>query len=275
MAYFHNASDAEKAARDLRDYGLAQIGVAAKDFKTAQKSAQKIGATPGLAASPHAGAELDQAFGESLYASTESLRGALAPAGLTQKSSDYFESQLHRGGLLLTVQVPPERKAEAARILERHHADVGEHQESAPVAEAPAAFDAGKETIRLHGELLRVHKQRVQRGEVRLRKEVVTERHRMEVPVSREDLVIERTQAASGQEEPLSGKQEIRVPLSEEQVRVEKTPVVTEEVRVGKRQTGGTAPIDETVQRESLEIEDEGLTPEEREQLRRERDRAA
>jgi uncharacterized protein (TIGR02271 family) len=73
------------------------------------------------------------------------------------------------------------------------------------------------------------------RGEVRLRKDVVTESQTVEVPVTREELVIERV-PASGQENvtgEIGTDQEIRVPLSEERVRVEKQPVVKEEVRVG------------------------------------------
>ena len=42
------------------------------------------------------------------------------------------------------------------------------------------------------GEILRVHKERISRGEVRLRKEVVTEHQNIEVPRTREELVVER-----------------------------------------------------------------------------------
>ncbi len=59
----------------------------------------------------------------------------------------------------------------------------------------------------------------------------------MEVPVQRDEVVIER-QAPTG--EPTSAPdiapgEEISVPVSEEQVTVEKHPAVKEEVAVGKR----------------------------------------
>src|SRR3954467_9170373 len=76
---------------------------------------------------------------------------------------------------------------------------------------------------------------------------------------SREELVVERT-PGSGQ--PVSGgigrDQEIRVPLSEERVRVEKQPVVNEEVRVGKRQVQGSKQVSDQVRHEELRVDKEG-----------------
>ena len=60
----------------------------------------------------------------------------------------------------------------------------------------------------------------------------MTENRTIEVPVTREEGVVERVPVEgreAGQFE--SGQKEIRVPVSEEQVRVEKQPVVTEEVK--------------------------------------------
>jgi uncharacterized protein (TIGR02271 family) len=48
------------------------------------------------------------------------------------------------------------------------------------------------------------------------------------------------------------------VPLSEERVSVEKTPVVNEEVRVGKRQVQDTKRVTDTVRGEELRGEHEG-----------------
>jgi len=84
---------------------------------------------------------------------------------------------------------------------------------------------------------LQAKKKPVDVGEVRVRKEVHTENQTIEVPVEREEVVIERTpvrgRAAS---KGISGDairegEEIRVPVREEQVNVNKEAVVTEEVR--------------------------------------------
>jgi uncharacterized protein (TIGR02271 family) len=114
--------------------------------------------------------------------------------------------------------------------------------------------------IQLRGEILRTYKERVQRGEVRLRKEVVTERRTVEVPVSREELVVENV-PVSGEQQPtgeIGSDKEIRVPLTEERVRVEKKPVVSEEVRVGKRATQDTQRVSDEVRHEELQVDKEG-----------------
>jgi uncharacterized protein (TIGR02271 family) len=107
--------------------------------------------------------------------------------------------------------------------------------------------------------MLRTYKERVQRDEVRLRKEVVSENKTVQVPVTREELVVERV-PASGQAAPgeIGTDQEIRVPLSEERVRAEKQPVVTGEVRVGKRTVQNTETVSENVRHEELRADKDG-----------------
>ena len=77
--------------------------------------------------------------------------------------------------------------------------------------------------------------------------------------MTREEGVVERVPVEgreAGQFE--SGQKEIRVPVSEEQVRVEKQPVVTEEVKVSKRPVEETKKISDKVRRERLRVEPEG-----------------
>jgi uncharacterized protein (TIGR02271 family) len=111
--------------------------------------------------------------------------------------------------------------------------------------------------IQLISEVLRVHKERVARGEVRLRKEVRTETQNVQVPVTREEIVIERNPVegehrAAG---AIGSDQGIRVPLTEERVQVEKVPMVREEVNVGKRTVSNTQNVSDQVRREELEVE--------------------
>jgi len=113
--------------------------------------------------------------------------------------------------------------------------------------------------VQLRGEMLQAHKERVNRGEVRLRKDVVTENRSIEVPVTREELVIERTDVSGGTPTgEIGSDQEIRVPLSEERVSVEKTPIVTGEVRVGKRQVQENRTVSDNVRHEEVRVEKEG-----------------
>ena len=165
---------------------------------------------------------------------------------------------------------------EARPILERHNADLRESgfgSEQYVKSDRDTNLAGTNKTnlsdrdrmdqdyrLQLRGELLRTHKERVQRGEVRLRKEVVTENQTINVPVTREELVIERTRPtgearATGE---IGTDQEIRVPLSEERVNVEKKPIVNEEVRVGKRQVQDTRNVSDKVRHEELRVDKEG-----------------
>lgn len=98
----------------------------------------------------------------------------------------------------------------------------------------------------------------MKRGEVKLRKDVITEKKTVEVPVTREELVIERTPASGEPAGEIGTDKEIRVPLSEERARVEKQPVVNEEVRVGKRQVQRTEHVSNSVRHEELRVDKEG-----------------
>ena len=52
--------------------------------------------------------------------------------------------------------------------------------------------------------------------------------------------------------------EEIRIPVKEEQVRVEKEAVVKEEVNVGKRKVRDTQHVTDTVRKEEARVEQEG-----------------
>jgi len=62
----------------------------------------------------------------------------------------------------------------------------------APAGPARPPADATDRTLRLHEEQLQVSKERVQTGEVQVHKRVVTELRTMQVPVQREEVVVER-----------------------------------------------------------------------------------
>ena len=118
--------------------------------------------------------------------------------------------------------------------------------------------------VQLFGEVLRVHKDRINRGEVRIRKDVVTESQTIEVPVTREELVLERVGVAPNTPAPsanIGQAQEIRVPLSEDKVRVEKQSVVREEVVVGKREVADVATVGGDVRHEELRVDSDVETP--------------
>jgi len=100
----------------------------------------------------------------------------------------------------------------------------------------------------------------VETGEVKVHKEVHTEQRTVQVPVKREEIVIERhpvsgQHAATGN---IGRNEEIRIPVREEQVHVDKQTVVREEVAVGKREVQDTEEVSGTVRKEDVRIEKKG-----------------
>jgi uncharacterized protein (TIGR02271 family) len=119
-------------------------------------------------------------------------------------------------------------------------------------------------SLKLREEQLRAEKERVQTGEVQLHKDVVTEQKTINVPVTHEEVVIERHAVTGDQVDdaaPIGEGETIRVPVSEEQVNVTKTPMVTGEVTVGKRAVQENQQVTDTVKREEARLDRSGDVP--------------
>jgi uncharacterized protein (TIGR02271 family) len=91
-------------------------------------------------------------------------------------------------------------------------------------------------------------------GEVGIEKHVETEHVRKPVTTHREEVEIER-RPASGQAPAQMKDQEIRVPLTEEEIVVEKRPVVKEEIVVRKRDVSETRYVEDDVRKERVDID--------------------
>ena len=194
----------------------------------------------------------------------DDMRHSLSGLSVPEPNSRYFGHRFTSGseGAVVTVSTA-DRQDEAAAILQQYEGDLGENAEnydySSPAQQNQSAEPlTDTQNIQLYGEVLRVHKDRIDRGEVRVRKEVRTETQTVQVPVTREELVIERNpvsgeQAATG---ATFKDQEIRIPLNEERASVEKQAVVREEVRVGKREVTNVQSLDEQVRHEELNVDD-------------------
>ncbi len=93
-------------------------------------------------------------------------------------------------------------------------------------------------------------------GSVNVRKRVRTDRERMSVPTRHEEVSVERV-PVEGREAPEGeiGEDEVRMPVTEEEVVVEKRPVKKEEIRVRKDVVEGTETVEEDVRKEEVEGE--------------------
>jgi uncharacterized protein (TIGR02271 family) len=134
-----------------------------------------------------------------------------------------------------------------------------------PAAAEPAMRGEGKrvegegERVQLREEELRARKEPVEAGEVGVRKEVVEEQRTMEVPVTREEVTVQRRPTERRPaDQPVGEDEKFRMPVREEQVSVEKQPVVSEEVEIGKRQVQDTKEVGGKVRREEAQVEREG-----------------
>jgi len=117
--------------------------------------------------------------------------------------------------------------------------------------------DANGEIIRSE-EQLNVDKERVQSGEVRLRKYVVHETETVEVPVEREEVRVTRepiTEADRANYDGNLGEQEASVTLHEERVNVSKESVPVEKVSLDKDVVRETETVTEDVAKERIETD--------------------
>jgi uncharacterized protein (TIGR02271 family) len=207
----------------------------------------------------------------------DDIHHSLTGMSVPQDRSRYLGDRFYTGdsGAIVTVKAG-DRAEEAEEILRDNGADLGENAtgytgsntgyESGPTGQAVETGRTGQvedlQNVQLLGEVLRVHKDRISRGEVVVRKDVITETQTIQVPVTREELVIERvpvsgeTQASGA----LGDSQEIHIPLTEETASIDKRTVVREEVSVGKKPVSEVRDLSGDVRREELVVDDQTRT---------------
>ena len=105
---------------------------------------------------------------------------------------------------------------------------------------------------------MKANKESVKTGSVDVRKEVHTEQKTISVPVTREEIVIERHAVNQSGRAGDIKSEEIRIPVSEERVTVGKETILKEEVTVGKRKVTDTKTVSGEVRSEELVVETEG-----------------
>ena len=107
-------------------------------------------------------------------------------------------------------------------------------------------------------EELRAGTRERQAGALNVRKRVRTDRERLEVPTRREEVTVDRVPVeGEAATEAEIGDDEVSIPLTEEEVVVEKRPVIKEEVRIRKDVVEDTEVVEEDVRREEVDIVDD------------------
>jgi uncharacterized protein (TIGR02271 family) len=202
----------------------------------------------------------------------------LVNLGVSADDANYYQHEFEAGRAIVAV-LTGGRMQDATSILARYggygasrrFAGTGDYTTDTGRAQRGTEGDYTTDTgaaqtgtedaqrLKLREEQLRVQKQPVQTGEARLRKDVVSEQQSMDVPVTHEEVYIER-RPGSGQpsDTPIGESETYRVPVREEQVTTSKQAVETGEVAMGKRKSQETQPVSDTVRREEAHVERSG-----------------
>jgi len=113
--------------------------------------------------------------------------------------------------------------------------------------------------VPVHEEELTATTRPVERGQVRVDKEVIAEQRTLDVPITEERVTVTRRAVdrdATGDETAFDGGT-IEIPLHSEEVDVQKRTRVAEEIEIGKEAVQRTERVAGTVRREEVRVEDQ------------------
>ena len=192
-----------------------------------------------------------------------SSKEVLVPAGLARIVGDdvFFDSLTKSQVEAMEVydhdyqysykeQYERDRQAFVAdSIPEAERMEIADHNYDAP------------NTLELLEERLTVNKDRIVAGLVKVGKHVVTEERNVNVDLEEEHANIERTNVNRPTERrigEIDGNETIEVELEAERAHINKETYVTEEVNVGKTTERHTETIVDTIQREELDVDNNG-----------------
>jgi len=298
VGVFTDRQRAQQAVNELRKAGFRedQIGVAGREAGTVAGAHEvkgtgtnvAIGATTGAATGAGLGAlwsigimaGLLPAIGPAIAGGTLAailssaaagaaavgLVGALIGLGIPEEEATYYDTEFKAGRTIVTVNANG-RYDEAVAIFQRFQAyDFSTRNTAASAAhtkgaQAATGTHAAEKVVQAKEEKLHPRKESVETGEVKVRKEVHTEQKNIQVPVTKEEVVIERRAVAGGKarsSSDIKAGEEIRIPVREEQVHLEKETVVKEEVAVGKRKVQDTEEVSGNVRKEEIKVEKKG-----------------
>ncbi|MBF8807202.1 MAG: DUF2382 domain-containing protein [Enterococcus lacertideformus] len=137
-----------------------------------------------------------------------------------------------------------------------------ENERPQSMSDSTDTLNTNNENIQLKEEQLDVNTHDVTTGEVDIHKHVVNDTKTVEVPVKREEIVIERKPVSDEASHNISDdslkEETITIPIKEEQIDVNKHTVVREEVGIHKKEHEDMKQVTEEVSREELDIDTKG-----------------
>jgi uncharacterized protein (TIGR02271 family) len=125
------------------------------------------------------------------------------------------------------------------------------------VADTEFAEDAAH--LKLREEELDIDKHRVETGDVVLHKDIIEEEQVVNVPVSHDQVVIERRAVdREPTDEPITEEETVHIPVTAEKVDVDKHTVVTGEISARKRPVQETEQVRDVLHKEVADVEAQG-----------------
>ncbi len=192
----------------------------------------------------------------------------LVSKGMSEQDARYYQQEFDAGRSVVAVS-GSDRLQEASTILSSYGGygasqrgtgyDTAQRTTDYDTTRQPMTGTEDEQRIHLREEQLQASKQSVETGSVGLHKEVVSEQQSIDVPVTHEEVYIER-RPGTGQpsDAPVGDEETYRVPVREEQVTTSKQTVDKGEIAVGKRQVQETKRVSDTVKREEAHIDRQG-----------------
>ena len=145
---------------------------------------------------------------------------------------------------------------------DRHDYEHSDYNDQRLFAKRRQGLTDDQRRLILAEEQLAVGKRQTSAGEVELRKTVETERVSEQVQLRHDEVSVERrpvTDPSSVSGQAQIGEDEIRIPVMEEQLVVQKVLVPREEIIVRKNQVVEQQTVEDSVRRERLEVDDSSV----------------
>ncbi|MFP7171412.1 DUF2382 domain-containing protein [Terribacillus halophilus] len=202
-----------------------------------------------------------------LFTGDDPEEKTLEDLNLNQVETDRYVDELKNGKILLFVDPTAGGKLQSEAQTNSHANGDRPVAGTGNTRPGTSSFNNDKpnasrtEQMELHEEVVDVDTNAVKSGEVNVDKRTVTDQEEFDVPVTKQEVNIERRPVNKVNEPGSTAgayteKDGIHVPVYEEKVDVDKKDVIKEEIIVNKKDVQDNVHVNEKVRREEAEIED-------------------
>lgn len=203
---------------------------------------------------------------KSFISGEDPTKDALIQMGLSESEANDYYKEIQSGKIVLYVDSEYGMNYQNFDAAAANLSGNSQRPEDHLKTETPDLSD--EQRMELHEERLAVDKKWVESGSVDIRKNTVEQQQTLDVPYEREEVEVERRPInqelseyeANGHSAKTYEKDGLwHIPVIEERLEVRKVKYVSEEIIVHKRKVQETKHISETVQRETVDIDENNV----------------